>query len=70
MHRIAIAALFSVALCCAASAQINTDTCQLTVRVRTLQDREYDRPLQVELISTWRDADIGGANQWDRECRF
>ena len=52
MHRIAIAALVSVALCCAASAQINGDTCQLTVRVRTPQDREYDRPLQVELIST------------------
>ena len=51
MHRIAIAALFSVALSCAALAQINTDTCQLTVRVRTLQDREYDRPLQVELLS-------------------
>ena len=35
MHRIAIAALFSVALSCAALAQVNTDTCQLTVRVRT-----------------------------------
>ena len=51
MHRIAIAALFSVALSCAALAQINTDTCQLTVRVRTIQDREYSRPLQVELLS-------------------
>ena len=51
MHRIAIAALFAVALSCAALAQINTDTCQLTVRVRTPQDREYNRPLQVELIS-------------------
>ena len=51
MHRIAIAALFAVALSCAALAQNNTDTCQLTVRVRTPQDREYNRPLQVELIS-------------------
>ncbi len=51
MHRIAIAALFSVALSCAALAQVNTDTCQLTVRVRTIQDREYGRPLQVELLS-------------------
>ena len=51
MHRIAIAALFAVALSCAALAQNNTDTCQLTVRVRTIQDREYSRPLQVELLS-------------------
>jgi Tfp pilus assembly protein PilF len=51
MHRIAIAALISVALCCAASAQKNGDTCQLTVRVRTPQDREYNQPLQVELLS-------------------
>jgi len=35
-----------------AFAQINSDTCQLTVRVRTPQDREYNRPLQVELISS------------------
>jgi tetratricopeptide (TPR) repeat protein len=32
-------------------AQNNSDTCQLTVRVRTIQDREYNRPLQVELLS-------------------
>ncbi len=51
MHRITIVALFSVALSCTALAQNNTDTCQLSVRVRTLQDREYNRPLQVELLS-------------------
>ncbi len=51
MHRLTIVALFSAALCCTALAQNNSDTCQLTVRVRTIQDREYTRPLQVELLS-------------------
>lgn len=29
----------------------NNNTCQLTIRVRTIQDREYNRPLRVELLS-------------------
>jgi Tfp pilus assembly protein PilF len=51
MYRITILALFSAGLCCTALAQNNSDTCQLTVRVRTMQEREYTRPLQVELLS-------------------
>lgn len=29
----------------------NNNTCQLTIRVRTIQDREYNRPLRVEILS-------------------
>jgi Tfp pilus assembly protein PilF len=52
MYRITSLALLLAGLCCSAAlAQNNSETCQLTVRVRTMQDREYARPLQVELLS-------------------
>lgn len=51
MSRYLFIVLVVLAPCFSIFAQNNMDTCQLTVRVRTMQDREYNRPLQVELLS-------------------
>ncbi len=51
MYRVTALAVFSLYLAVSIIAQNNMDTCQLTIRVRTLQDSEYNRPLRVELLS-------------------
>lgn len=51
MYRVTALVVFSLLLAVSTVAQVNRDTCQLTIRVRTMQDGEYNRPLRVELLS-------------------
>lgn len=51
MYRVTALAVFSLLVAVSLVAQNNMDTCQLTIRVRTPQDREYNRPLLVQLLS-------------------